>query len=135
VGRGLELAVGDQERELRARAHPEPAVDQPQVELDRLGAEQQLGGDLAVRRAARDGLRDPALLPGQLVAVGRPAAAAARGAQLGLRALRPGAGTVFGQNGSDTINGGRGDDKLNGNAGSDTISGGEDAGPGPSTTS
>ena len=79
-------------RQLAAAADPELAVDRAEVVLDRLRAEEQRGGDLAVGAALGDLERDLELLGGQLVGGdgGRGRAGrAAGGAQLRARALGP----------------------------------------------
>lgn len=48
--------------ELRAGADAELPVDVPEVEVDRLRAQEELGGGLLVRRAAGDDERDLELL-------------------------------------------------------------------------
>jgi hypothetical protein len=54
-------------RELDTRGHAKPQEYLSEVILDRLLAQEQLGRDLAVARAARDQLRDPQLLRCQRV--------------------------------------------------------------------
>jgi hypothetical protein len=51
----------DRARQLDARAHSELGVDVAKVSLDRLGAEHELFGDLAIRAAVRDEIGDLAL--------------------------------------------------------------------------
>ena len=75
----LRLSVAHRDRELAARADAELAVDARQVRLDRLRAEEQVGGRLLVRRAARDAARDLQLLRRQSLAVALRAARARAG--------------------------------------------------------
>jgi hypothetical protein len=70
----------------------ELAVDLPQVELDRLGRQEQVGGDIAVGRAALDGLGHPPFLRGERSLVRRLPAARSGRAQLGFGLAGPGVG-------------------------------------------
>src|SRR5919198_2931498 len=53
-------------RQLRPRPHVELAEDPPQVRLDRLRAQEERRGDLAVRHPLRHKQRDLQLLRGEL---------------------------------------------------------------------
>jgi hypothetical protein len=71
----------------------ELAVDLAQVEFHRLRRQEQVGRDVAARRAALHGRGHPELLGRQRAVIGCPAAACPGRVQLGLGLLGPGAGT------------------------------------------
>src|ERR1700721_243625 len=78
--------------ELRPGVDVELAVDLAEVELDRLGRQEQVGRDVAVGRAALYRGGHAQLLPRERVVVPLPAPPGSGGAQLGLGLPGPGAG-------------------------------------------
>ena len=72
----------DRRGQLGARPDAQLAIDPREVELDRLRAQEQLGGDLTTRRPARHSQRHPNLLGREIVGIGGAPPPRAGGSQL-----------------------------------------------------